>query len=267
MIVISPSDTWLKEAVVDCTKSFSVSSPYIGFYLATLAKRLERGVELTVLTRTVLAEFAGRSSDLNAVIELAERAGGVLSLSSLHAKTYLIDNRRALITSANATHSGMHRNWECGYELTGKSNVTTLRRLLLRGFGITPPPQLWTASDLYELREPVEKLRAALPRPVVRLSADIETPRRVQLRRREYSWLIDSFSGWVQLALEGVSRIREKTFSMDDVFAACLPLARQRYPDNRHVREKLRQQMQRLRDLGLILFVGRGRYELLASPS
>lgn len=137
MIVISPSDTWLKEAVGDCTKSFSVSSPYIGSYLATLAKRLDQDVQLTVLTRTVLAEFASRSSDLDAVIKLAERAGGVLSLSSLHAKTYIVDDRRALITSANATHSGMHRNWECGYELADKSNVRNLRRMLLHGFGST----------------------------------------------------------------------------------------------------------------------------------
>ena len=50
---------------------------------------------------------------------------------------------------------------------------------------------------------------------------------------------------------------------MDDVFAACAPLAASRYPDNRHVREKLRQQMQRLRDLGLVLFLGSGQYERL----
>ncbi len=267
MIVVSPSDTWLKEAVADCTKSFSVASPYIGSYLATLAKRLEHGVQLTVLTRTVLSEFATRSSDLDAVIKLARRAGGVLSLSSLHAKTYIVDDRRALITSANATHSGMHRNWECGYQLTDKSNVRTLRRMLLHGFGSTPPPQLWTVHDLYELQEPVEKLRSALPRPVVRLSADIETPRRVQLHRKEYSRLVHSFSGWLQLTLEGISRIRTETFSMDEVFAVCAGLARERYPDNRHVREKLRHQMQRLRDLGLVLFVGRGRYERLTSPS
>lgn len=54
---------------------------------------------------------------------------------------------------------------------------------------------------------------------------------------------------------------------MDEVFATCVSLARERYPENRHVREKLRQQMQRLRDLGLVLFVGGGRYERLASPS
>ena len=52
---------------------------------------------------------------------------------------------------------------------------------------------------------------------------------------------------------------------MDDVFAACAPLAAERFPENRHVREKLRQQLQRLRDLGLVLFLGAGRYRRLAT--
>ena len=50
---------------------------------------------------------------------------------------------------------------------------------------------------------------------------------------------------------------------MDQVLAVCAPLAAIRYPDNRHVREKLRQQLQRLRDLGLIAFLGSGHYEKL----
>ncbi len=67
-----------------------------------------------------------------------------------------------------------------------------------------------------------------------------------------------------QLTMEGISQIRSDTFTMSEVFAACAPLAAPRFPENRHVREKLRQQMQRLRDLGLVLFLGGGRYERLA---
>ena len=145
-------------------------------------------------------DFASKASDLKALRALAERAGGILSLSSLHAKVYLIDNKRALITSANATHSGMHRNRECGYQLTSASEIRALRRMLLAGFGKSPQPQLWTVQDLDELREPVEKLRAALPRPIVLQAADLEAPRRVELRPRDYSRLINSFSGWLQLS-------------------------------------------------------------------
>jgi type II restriction enzyme len=32
------------------------------------------------------------------------------------------------------------------------------------------------------------------------------------------------------------------------------------HPDNRHVRDKIRQQLQVLRNLGLVEFLGRGRY-------
>jgi hypothetical protein len=213
----------------------------------------------------VLADFASNASDLEALRALAERTGSILSLSSLHAKVYVIDNKRALITSANATYSGMYRNRECGYQLTEKKEIRKLHSLLLAGFGSSPQPQLWTAQDLDDLRGPVEKLRAAMPRPIVLQSADIELPRRVELRQKDYSRLVNSFSGWLQLTLEGISRIKGKTFTMDDVLAVCAPLARERFPDNRHVREKLRQQMQRLRDLGLVLFLGRGRYERLAS--
>lgn len=33
------------------------------------------------------------------------------------------------------------------------------------------------------------------------------------------------------------------------------------YPENHHIREKIRQQLQLLRDKGIIEFVGRGRYK------
>jgi len=157
---------------------------------------------VTLLSRTVLADFASNASDLEALRALAERAGSILSLSSLHAKVYVIDNKRALITSANATYSGMYRNRECGYQLKKKTEIRKLHSLLLAGFGSSPQPQLWTAQDLDDLRDPVEKLRAAIARPIVLQSSDIELPPRFELRQRDYSRLINSFSGWLQLTLQ-----------------------------------------------------------------
>ena len=135
--------------------------------------------------------------------------------------------------------------------------------LIEGGFGSSLRPQHWTVEDLEALREPVERLRSALPKTTRLQPQAIEAPPRVQLGRRDYSRLVESFSGWLQLTMEGVSRIKRAVFTMDDVFAVCAPLAAAQFPENRHVREKLRQQMQRLRDLGFVLFLGDGRYELL----
>jgi len=39
------------------------------------------------------------------------------------------------------------------------------------------------------------------------------------------------------------------------------------FPNNHHVPEKIRQQLQVLRDAGLVRFLGRGHYELAARPA
>ena len=267
MIVVSPTDRWLKSALDDCKASLSISSPFVGDYLTATIAAVQDNISIRLLTRTLLTDFARNASDFDAVYSVAQRIGGVFSLSSLHAKVYIIDRKRALITSANATFSGMFRNRECGFEITDRNDIRELGGLIDSGFGSTPHPQLWTVEDLEELRVPVERLRSSLPRVAILPEPATEALAPIQLPRRQYDRLVESFSGWLQLTMEGLSRIRSETFTMDDIVAACASLAASRYPNNRHVREKLRQQMQRLRDLGLVLFIGRGRYERLASPA
>ena len=71
---------------------------------------------------------------------------------------------------------------------------------------------------------------------------------------------MDALTGWTQLTFEGVLQVGDRDFSLDDLFALCEPRAREQYPNNKHVRAKLRQQLQRLRDLEALEFLGRGRY-------
>jgi len=266
MIVISPTHDWLMRGLEECTESLSISSPYVGSYLAKAVSQLNRNVSVTLLTRTTLADFASNASDLDAVRAIAKRAGSVLSLSSLHAKVYVVSKTRALITSANSTFSGMYRNRECGFEVRKRRDVESLNAFIQNGFGSDPLPQPWTADELEVLRGPVEQLRAAIPRVATIQGQKVEALLRIRLPRRQYAALVRGFAGWLQLTLEGISHISSDVFTMNEVMAACGPLASERFPENRHVREKLRQQLQRLRDLGLILFLGNGRYERLAVP-
>ena len=263
MIVVSPTDRWLKTALDHCSSSLAVSSPSVGRYLCDAVSQLRPKVAVTLLTRTLLVDFASNASDLDAVRALAERSGGIFSLSSLHAKVYVVDKKCALITSANATFSGMYRNRECGVEITNRAVINTLRGLIQSGFGSSPRPQLWTADDLEELRKPVETLRAALSRVTTLRECSWRSAAARSTPTSSAGTPSRKLSGWLQLTMEGISRIPSDNFTMNEVLAACAPLAASRFPENRHVREKLRQQMH-LRDLGLVLFLGGGRYERLA---
>lgn len=75
--------------------------------------------------------------------------------------------------------------------------------------------------------------------------------------------MAQSLGGWTGLVLEGVFEQKGNVSSLDELFITCNPLAAVRYPENRHVREKLRQQLQRLRDLGLVELLGGGTYRRL----
>jgi type II restriction enzyme len=69
--------------------------------------------------------------------------------------------------------------------------------------------------------------------------------------------------GWLIEVLRCVELIRAEEFALADVYAF-EPRLRELYPENQHVREKMRQQLQVLRDRGFIEFLGRGRYRRIA---
>lgn len=65
--------------------------------------------------------------------------------------------------------------------------------------------------------------------------------------------------GWLFDVLKCVEEIPTDDFSIDDVYFFSKTLE-QKYPGNRFVKPKIRQQLQRLRDRGFISFLGHGRY-------
>lgn len=68
--------------------------------------------------------------------------------------------------------------------------------------------------------------------------------------------------GWVADVLLCVERIGQSEFTLDDVYKFENYLS-ELHPENNHVRPKIRQQLQVLRDAGILEFISRGRYRVL----
>jgi type II restriction enzyme len=68
--------------------------------------------------------------------------------------------------------------------------------------------------------------------------------------------------GWTLDVLNVVRALDKKEFVLQDVYAFAAQL-QELHPDNRHVRDKIRQQLQVLRDLGFVEFLGHGCYRSL----
>jgi type II restriction enzyme len=85
--------------------------------------------------------------------------------------------------------------------------------------------------------------------------------RRAYRRLRPLENLKAETRGWTLDVLNVVRSLNKPEFLLSDVYARADDLSKL-HPDNRHVRDKIRQQLQVLRDLGLLSFLGSGSYRL-----
>ncbi len=70
-----------------------------------------------------------------------------------------------------------------------------------------------------------------------------------------------SAKGWLLDVMMCIEKLGHKDFSLDEVYGFENALSK-KHPDNRHIKDKIRQQLQFLRDKGYLEFVERGRYRL-----
>ncbi|MCH8898693.1 MAG: hypothetical protein IIC33_10415, partial [Chloroflexi bacterium] len=258
-VVNTPSANWLIQKARSCKSRMLIASPYVNDGIFQLAEAAGDSVSKTLVTRTDLRDFAIGSSNLDSLCSLSKSGFVIRSLSDLHAKIYIFDDSAALVTSANATYSGMRHNRECGLATRSTQIVTKLARSLMRGLGANRPPRVMPLDELEALHIPLATIKANLP-------ADVPKPgNNAPLPDMEYSvaddeTLLRGFKGWLRLTLQGVLAIPADYFQMEDLLGVCAPIAALQYPRNYHVAAKLRQQLQVLRDFGLVEFVDRGVY-------
>ena len=69
--------------------------------------------------------------------------------------------------------------------------------------------------------------------------------------------------GWLTDVRNCVDRIPQSEFSLDEIYAFVDEL-QDKHPDNHHVEAKIRQQLQLLRNEGVLEFLGDGKYKKLS---
>lgn len=67
--------------------------------------------------------------------------------------------------------------------------------------------------------------------------------------------------GWILDVMSCIDKLNKKEFTLDEVYNF-EDILRQKHPDNKHIKDKIRQQLQFLRDKGYIEFMSRGVYRL-----
>lgn len=76
------------------------------------------------------------------------------------------------------------------------------------------------------------------------------------------SAILDGLSGWKKDVFECLLRIEKDIFTLNEVYQFEEKLSKL-HPNNRHIPDKIRQQLQELRNIGLLEFFGGGVYRKL----
>lgn len=120
-ILNSPWKSDFEAFVAQAKKSLLICSPFVGRgpcerIVHILHRRGLSSIPLLFLTNLSIDNMLGGGTDISALVELctAMPRAEIRFLPNLHAKVYVVDDRYAIVTSANLTESGLRKNYEYG---------------------------------------------------------------------------------------------------------------------------------------------------------
>lgn len=120
-------DVEFDRAAKACRTALRIVTPFLQ---PDAVRRLlvRRPTELAVITRFSLDEFFRGVSSLEALRNLLEAGAEIKGVRHLHAKAYLFDDDRAIVTSGNLTNAALVRNHELGFVVSEPAMVAECRR-------------------------------------------------------------------------------------------------------------------------------------------
>jgi phosphatidylserine/phosphatidylglycerophosphate/cardiolipin synthase-like enzyme len=108
-------------------KNIKLCSPFIKNEIVDeIYKTKKDNCEVAVVTNVNLMSMYKRSSDIGALRLILKNGGLVYNYQKLHAKIYIFDDKKAIITSANLTGSGLKTNFEYGVLINETSLVNVI---------------------------------------------------------------------------------------------------------------------------------------------
>ena len=76
------------------------------------------------------------------------------------------------------------------------------------------------------------------------------------------TFILDKLKGWILDIMKCIDKLEKNEFTLDEMYSF-ENLLSQKYTNNKHIKDKIRQQLQFLRDKGYLEFISKGKYKLI----
>lgn len=255
-LVKTPTSKTFFNLVSNYDKEMILCAPYIKREIVDeILNKKKSGSKLTVITSSNISNFIQKSSDLSAIRRLIDNNATVLNYQDLHAKIYLFDKLKALITSANLTYYGMYHNYEYGVliddneEIMDQVETDFLEMLESKLYGE------FDNNKLDDIEKAISNVKTT--KYVIKEINGENT-----LVIEDVKGLTDNMSSWQRDIFNILDTFIDNDFTLKDVYKYKEEVA-MKHPKNYNIEPKIRQILQQLRDLGLVKFTKSGQYKKL----
>jgi phosphatidylserine/phosphatidylglycerophosphate/cardiolipin synthase-like enzyme len=254
------------ELIHNSDTEICLASPFVKLPVAQkIVKAKKENAELSFLTNFKLASLHRGSIDIDALRTLGQAPKTQIKTHQwLHAKTYIFDGKFAIVTSGNLTTGGLSNNYEYGVLIEEAETVRVIRK----DFRALFQNRDKTAFITSELLEDAVSILSMIPEERTRPDL-VEAEKKFKKKIEEadvyeggVESIIRGLSGWKRSVFLALNQIKKSSFELKDIYTFEEALAKE-YPENKFIKAKIRQQLQVLRDLGLLRFHGRGKYSRL----
>jgi phosphatidylserine/phosphatidylglycerophosphate/cardiolipin synthase-like enzyme len=264
-IIKSPWEKTFLSLLKGAKTSVYLASPFIKQQTARLiVKSTRRDIDFRYINSFKLSNFHRGASDLEALRILSNNKFRQKNVHNLHAKFFIFDNI-AVITSGNLTPGGLRNNLEYGVLLRDEI-VDKIKDDYIRIFDNPEYPEITLdiinkAQDILN-SVPLEK-RKKIKVTEKTLFEEVLNDENIE---EMFDGGIDSIrvnlTSWKKDVFECLLKLKNDVFSLEEVYSFEKELT-QLHPRNQNIKAKIRQQLQYLRNIGLVEFIKPGLYKKL----
>lgn len=253
-IIKTPSHNKFYGLIKEAKENIYLCAPFIKKSIVDkILENKSYEIEMVVITSANISNFMCGSLDISAIKELIKKGVTVRNYQNLHAKIYIFDRKKVLVTSANLTNNALYKNFEYGVLIDDSLVADKIYDDYV---------EMVNSEDCgvfnVSLLDRLDKIKKQFKKtPTINIDVDNDT-----IIVEDKDKLILNMSSWQKDVFEIINEFDESLFNLKDVYLYKLVL-KNKHSNNNNIEAKIRQVLQQLRDLGFIKFVEKGKYKKL----
>ena len=174
----------------------------------------------------------------------------------MHAKIYIFDDEKFVISSSNLTFGGLVKNYEYGIF----SNDKDFSQNVVHDFN-----QIFDNEKTFEVNsENISQAKQIIEIAQKNLEIDLKIIEKEKnyLNFISTNSITNSLKGWKKEIFIVLNLDKNQFFDLEEIYFY-ENYFKKIYPENKFIKDKIRQTLQYLRNIGLIEFVADGKYKKL----